>query len=32
MIKLRKVRWVGLMAGAGKKRCALRVLVEKPEE
>jgi len=32
MIKLRKVRWVVLIARAGEKRCVLRVLVEKPEQ
>jgi hypothetical protein len=31
MIKLRRMRWAGHVAGMGKKRNAYRILVGKPE-
>jgi hypothetical protein len=31
MIKWRRVRWVGLVAGMGERRCLYTVLVGKPE-
>jgi hypothetical protein len=32
MIKLRRMRWAGLVARMGDKRNAYRILVGKPEE
>ena len=31
VIKLRRMRWVGHVARLGKRRCAYRVLGEKPD-
>jgi hypothetical protein len=31
VIKSRKIRWVGLVARMGKRRCVYRVLLGKPE-
>ena len=32
LIRSRKMRWTGYIAGMRKRRCAYRVLVGKPEE